>query len=247
MGDELDTVTSGAGDAEPSGRAGRSRPRDPETVGYAALLVTVLVSFAIQGVATPSAWEQVFVTILLGMTFMLALWLVHPRPHAYRAALVIVTATITLSVVEAANGVVDGRATRVANALLVGLAPPAVVLGVARNLRAKQRVTIDAVLGVISVYVLLGMAFAFVYGAIDHVGGSPFFAQHEPATVSHCLYFSFTTLATVGYGDFTARTNLGHTLSVSEALVGQIYLVTIVSLIVSNLGRRREPSVSQAQ
>jgi hypothetical protein len=53
------------------------------------------------------------------------------------------------------------------------------------------------------------------------------------------LYYSFTTLTTVGYGDFTARTNLGHTLSVSEALTGQIYLVTIVSLVVANLGRRR--------
>ena len=49
------------------------------------------------------------------------------------------------------------------------------------------------------------------------------------------MYFSFTTLATVGYGDFVAEANLGHTLSILEALIGQIYLVTIVSLIVSNL------------
>jgi len=39
----------------------------------------------------------------------------------------------------------------------------------------------------------------------------------------------------VGYGDITAATELGHTLAVLEALVGQIYLVTIVSLIVTNL------------
>ena len=57
--------------------------------------------------------------------------------------------------------------------------------------------------------------------------------------MSQCLYFSFTTLTTVGYGDLTARTDLGHTLAVFEALIGQIYLVTVVSLIVSNLGRAR--------
>ena len=68
---------------------------------------------------------------------------------------------------------------------------------------------------------------------------SPFFAGGQLATVPHCLYFSFTSLTTVGYGDFTARTNLGHTLAVSEALLGQIYLVTVVSLIVANLGRSR--------
>jgi hypothetical protein len=56
--------------------------------------------------------------------------------------------------------------------------------------------------------------------------------------VSRCQYFSFTTLATVGYGDLTARSNFGHTLSVFEAVIGQVYLVTVVSLIVGNLGRR---------
>ena len=86
-------------------------------------------------------------------------------------------------------------------------------------------------------YVLVGMAFGFLYGAIDNLGGDPFFAGGESASVAHCLYFSLTTLATVGYGDFVARTNLGHTLSVSEAMIGQIYLVTVVSLIVSNLRR----------
>jgi hypothetical protein len=83
------------------------------------------------------------------------------------------------------------------------------------------------------------MFFAFIYGTIDRFGGDPFFAGGQSATVANCLYFSFSSLTTAGYGDFTARTNLGHTLSVSEALLGQIYLVTIVSLIVANLGRGR--------
>ena len=100
-----------------------------------------------------------------------------------------------------------------------------------------------AVMGVLSLYMLIGMSFAFTYGAIDRFGDDPFFADAGLATVSNCLYFSFTTLTTAGYGDFVAGTSLGHTLAVFEALIGQIYLVTVVSLIVSNLGRparRRE-------
>jgi hypothetical protein len=88
-------------------------------------------------------------------------------------------------------------------------------------------------------YILLGMFFAFTFGAIYHISGN-FFANGASATVAHCLYYSFTTLTTVGYGDLTAASNLGHTLSISEALMGQIYLVTVVSLIVSNLGRGRQ-------
>jgi Ion channel len=79
---------------------------------------------------------------------------------------------------------------------------------------------------------------ANAHRVIDRLG-SGFFANNATATPSHCLYFSFTTLTNVGYGDFTAASNLGHTLSVGQALLGQIYLVTIVSVLVSNLGRPR--------
>jgi ion channel len=218
--------------------------RRPGARRYALLLATIFAAFAIQGIANPAAWEQLLVTCLLGATLLLALWVAQARPALLRAAAITVVAMVLVSAVEAANGTVDGRAVRIANGLLVALAPPAIMVGVVRTLRAAQAVTLEAVFGVLSVYLLLGMFFAFVYGAIDHLGGHPFFAQGDPATVSRCLYFSFTTIATVGYGDLTARTNLGHTLAVSEALLGQIYLVTIVSLIVANLGRRRDPSAA---
>ena len=54
--------------------------------------------------------------------------------------------------------------------------------------------------------------------------------------MSNCLYFSFTTLTTVGFGDLAPRSDLGRTLAVFEALIGQIYMVTVVSLIVGHLG-----------
>jgi hypothetical protein len=183
--------------------------------------------------------EEVLVSVLLGATLLLALWAADSKPRIMWPAVVIVVVLILTSIIEAANGNVDGGATRIANALLVGLAPPAIIIGVICSLRTRQAVTLEAVFGVLCVYILLGMFFASVYGTIDRFGGDPFFAGGQSATVARCLYFSFTSLTTAGYGDFTARTNLGHTLSVSEALLGQIYLVTVVSLIVANLGRSR--------
>ena len=47
------------------------------------------------------------------------------------------------------------------------------------------------------------------------------------------LYFSYTTLTTVGFGDLTAGTDLGRMLAVVEALMGQLYLVTVVAFIVA--------------
>jgi hypothetical protein len=221
-----------------AGRAGQA-----SAVGgrerYGLLLAAIVVAFALQGVAAPDQAEEIIISSLLGVTLLLSLWCAEARPIIVRVAALVVAALILVSILETILGTPGGGAVRVTNALLVLLAPPAVIVGVIRNLRAKQAVTLEAVFGVLCVYLLIGMLFAFVYGAIDHLGGSPFFAGGQPATVASCLYYSFTTLTTVGYGDFTARTNVGHTLSVSEALVGQIYLVTVVSLIVANLGRSR--------
>jgi hypothetical protein len=211
---------------------------------YGLLLLATSASLAVQGIADPGPVQQVVVTALAGASLLLAFWSANVTPRIMRAAVALTGAALGLSVVHAAGGEIGDGAARAANALLLAVGPPAVAIGVVRNLRAAGEVRLDAVLGVLSLYMLIGMAFGFVYGAIDHFGGGPFFAGREPATVAHCLYFSFTTLATVGYGDFVARSDLGHTLAVSEALIGQIYLVTVVSLIVSNLRpsrRTREP------
>ena len=85
------------------------------------------------------------------------------------------------------------------------------------------------------------MFFAFVFGAVDNLGDEPFFAQGVAATPQRCSYFSFSTLTTVGFGDLTARGDLGRTLAVLEALIGQLYLVTVVSVGVSNLAPRVRP------
>ena len=129
---------------------------------------------------------------------------------------------------------------RLASGLLIAVAPPAIAIGVVHGLRARGRTTVQAVLGVLCLYLLIGMICSFVYGAIDHLGAAPVFANDVTATTAHCLYFSFATLTTVGYGDVTTRSDLGHTLAVSEALVGQIYLVTVVALLVSDLAQRRD-------
>jgi hypothetical protein len=204
---------------------------------YGLLLVATVLSLAVQGAVAPGPLQQVVVTALAGASLLLALRAANLSRRLMAVAAGLAVAVLVLSLVRAtAGGVGDGTA-RAANALLIALGPPAVAVGLVRDLRSSGQVRLESVIGVLSLYMLIGMAFGFLYGAIDRLGGDPFFAGGDPATVSHCLYFSFTTLATVGYGDLVARSDLGHTLAVSEALIGQIYLVTVVSLIVSNLGR----------
>jgi hypothetical protein len=83
------------------------------------------------------------------------------------------------------------------------------------------------------------MLFAFLYGAIGYLGSDPFFAQANNPSSAEYLYFSFITLTTVGYGDYTAAGDLGRSLASIEALLGQLYLVTIVATIVSRMAYAR--------
>ncbi len=208
---------------------------------YARLLAVIVAAFLIEGIATPGRWELAILALLLGSTLLLAMHASKVRSEVFRIAAGLVIVVAVFSLVQAVVGEIDERLVKLANALVVVFGPPVILLGVLRRMRETRSVPVDAVLGVLCIYLLLGMFFASVFGALDHIGGKGFFAQGVPATIPHCTYFSFTTLATIGYGDLTAATNLGHTLSVSEGLLGQVYLVTVVSLIVGNLGRRRPP------
>ena len=185
----------------------------------------------------PGDLQRAVGTVLIGATLMLALYAAELPRRLLRVAaalILIIVAGVVIASVAGKGTTVAGIAA-IANGLLVAFAPPAVVIGVLRNLRATGTVTVTVVAGVLCLYLLVGLFFAFTYIAIQNLGGAPFFSNGAAATSSRSVYFSFVTMTTVGYGDFTARTNLGHTLAVSEALLGQIYLVTVVAAIVSRL------------
>ncbi len=97
--------------------------------------------------------------------------------------------------------------------------------------------------GVLCVYLLIGSAFAFAYGIVSAVENGPFFAQQPDGDISDFLYFSFVTLTTTGYGDLTAAQDFGRSLAITEALIGQIYLVTVVALIVGEPRQRAAGAV----
>jgi len=227
MNDELPLTTTDEG-----------HPTQRQLRSYGLLFLVTLASIGVQGIARTGDGVSLLVTALAGASLVLAFEAARMPRWTVRVAAAVGTVVVLLGVLRITAGGIGEGAARTMNAALLAFGPPAITVGIVRDLRTSGRVRLEAVMGVLSLYMLLGLTFAFVYGAVDQLGGAPFFADGRDATVSNCVYFSFTTLATVGYGDLVARTNLGHTLAVYEMLIGQIFLVTVVSLIVSNLGRR---------
>jgi hypothetical protein len=204
------------------------------------------VLFLMLGIAPGGPWQDALITALAAATLIFALRAGDVTPRVTAVVTVFATGLAIAVAVLAAAGAETGTAARFAAGALVFLAPPAIAVGVVRGLRERGGATVQAIMGVLCIYLLMGMFYAFLYGLIDRLGGAPFFNGGTSANASHCLYFSFTTLTTVGYGDLTARTDLGHTLAVTESLFGQVYLVTVVAVLVSGLTRRPAPSGSDA-
>jgi hypothetical protein len=121
--------------------------------------------------------------------------------------------------------------------LLVVAVPVAIVSA----LRDARTVTIQAVFGAIAIYLIVGLAFALAANLSARISGDAYFAQVRTASLSQYVYFSYVTLATLGYGDLTPATAVGRLLAVFETIAGSLYLVTAVSLIVSRVGAERRP------
>ena len=100
-------------------------------------------------------------------------------------------------------------------------------------------ISTETVLGAICVYLLIGFSFSFIYSGVAYVSSTPFFAGLSEASSNDYLFFSYSTLTTVGYGNLVPAGSVGQTFAMLEALFGQIYLVIVVARLVSLWGQER--------
>jgi hypothetical protein len=100
------------------------------------------------------------------------------------------------------------------------------------------KVTSDKIYGAICAYLLLGYGWAFAYSVIEEVQPGSFTSlnsdwPHDLVNrVMQMRYFSFVTLATVGYGDIVPHTPMARTMALLEAMLGQFYLVALIGRLV---------------
>ena len=202
---------------------------------YGLLLILILLSLLTTAIVGEGNWGRVVITAVTGATTLFAFWTSRPGVAVLRVVGVVVALGLVAAIASAVgSGTELDHVGRIALALITAATP----ITVGRRLLRHQRIQGSTILGALCIYLLLGQFFAYLFSAIGAFN-KPFFVQDTNPTLVDYLYFSYTTQTTVGYGDFTAAQNLGRMLAISEALAGQLYLVTVIALLVSNLGRSR--------
>lgn len=215
------------------------RPRGMLLGSYALLLfvliVYVVVYPALREAGVRASWiaDFVFPVILLStLVGAVERW----RP------LIVLVALGALALLFDVTLLGPSGAARVVLQCSLRIALLLVVIGIIlRHVLRSGDITGDKILGAFCAYLLLGLAWGHGYMILEAVqpdsfllpdsplaGGDAFGKQQGPST-----YYSFVTLATLGYGDITPVRPLARSLSVLEAVSGQFYIAVIIAYLVA--------------
>jgi hypothetical protein len=221
--------------------------RSPYVDRFGAVLTLTgiaVVTLSLTGLAKPGGGlvgnvGTALTTVIVGLTLLLALrasgvarrwlWVADVVLGLFMAAAVF-GAVVTLAAANPAE--VELSIAPDLWVVLSVLAPVVIV----RRLLQHREVTTRTLAGAISAYLLIPVAFQFVFLFTDGLLPNGFFGSPRSATAF--MYFSLTTVTTVGYGDLAPASDVGRLLAVVEALIGQVFLVTFVAMLVGLLGVR---------
>ena len=211
------------------------RPDQVATHRYGRVLAaTAIVVVAV--IALPDDEFGRGVSLVL-QALLLTMVTIAARDATSRVLTAIALAATAFGAISAVGGHVPIWAVLGLSSALIAAMIYTLASGLVEHVRSAG-VTVQAVAGGLATYLLVGLAFADLIGAVAGAAAGPFFAQGTDGTSGERVYYSFVSLTTTGFGDLTPRTEVGRALAVLEVLMGQIYLVVVVALLVGNLRRR---------
>ncbi|HEY1232655.1 MAG TPA: ion channel [Candidatus Binatia bacterium] len=199
---------------------------------YTILFYTLLATMVAAPVLTALELSGALIDLLLAASLIAAVMPV--RSGASRWTLLILTVVSWL-----AREVTAWFQHPALSAVTLGLWIAIALFAAAAALRfAMSGDSIDAehLYAALSAYMLAGIFFGVFYWAIEQLGPGNFSAGTEFSRMS-ALYFSFITLATLGYGDIVPRSDVARGLAIVEAVGGQLFLAVLVARLVALYGR----------
>jgi ion channel len=225
--------TDGAGVAEatalaPQGASGGRLSALVSTRSFGIVLLLLVISYA--GSVSLSLHKAASIVIAIQLvTVWFALHVAGARKTVRYTAFVLMAYAAIAGVWGAFIDAEGPWWVYLASGLLYLIAPFAII----RNVAMRPRVDREGIVGAISAYVFIGMAFAFLFRTVALAQSGAFFGTNGDGSMAETLFFSFTTLTTVGYGNLVPAANPGQSFAVIEMVLGPLFLIMALGKIVA--------------
>jgi hypothetical protein len=218
----------------------------PAQFRYGVVFLTVLMLLVFEIAAPDADWARAINIALAGAALSVTVATSRERGEVRRRQAVIVGALALVVVIGVASGLFSTGLTFLVFTFLLAAIPVGLVGGLSRLIRDRG-VTVQAVAGALAIYLVVGLLFAAAIAFVASVESGSYFKQAASVSNGVRVYYSFTVLTTTGFGDYTAAQPVGHALAVLEMLTGQLYLVTVIGIVVGNFAGRRSRSDAQTR
>jgi len=199
---------------------------------YSLLFYSLILSLAAVPVLTTFGREARGIETVLAINVLAAAIAANRGP--------LLKAVVALVLLSAGGHLLASRfGNEAARMTMLGLWSAIAVFSAAKALHhalSAKHVDREHVNAVLSAYLLAGIFFGVFYSVIEHFAPGSFAVSNPAAAglrIPEAIYFSFVTLATVGYGDITPVSSAARGLAVIEAIGGQLYLAALVARLVS--------------
>jgi hypothetical protein len=204
---------------------------------YAVLFYSLLLMLVLTPIAAALGLPQNMIRLLCGFALVAAVMPNETGRNRYLLLAVIVIIVIVRFASERDD-------VPISPGSMLGLYGAIGLLAAAAALKiviTSRRVSAEVVYAALSTYLLAGIFFGQLHLAVEtYWPGS--YGGPSPFTEVSSLYFSFVTLATLGYGDFLPKSDLARGLTVFEVIGGQLYLGVMVARLIGLFPTARDDS-----
>jgi voltage-gated potassium channel len=216
-----------------------NRIRNTKPDNYAFLLCGLLLLFLLMPLlhSSPGMSGDPFV-MRIGLQagycglMLLGIWSLHRHNKLFRLGMALTVLSLVFTVIDIIyTNIVFSLCLRLAVLSFSAISAVIVVKHVFRSATVDR----NLLFGAICVYLLMGFIWAILYGFITQFWPGSFNGMESPGgtvTMDNLLYYSFVTMAGLGYGDITPVAPLARTLAYMEVIAGQLYIAIMLAGLV---------------
>ena len=204
---------------------------------YAILFYALLITLLIAPVITTFGLPAVLLRFFLAASLFAAV-----MPNATRRTRITLAAVVLVLV--AARWLTDFGVVPLnpgVMQVLIGLVGLVAAAGALRFMVRSREIDSETLYAALGTYLLAGVFFGQIYWAIESIRPGSLTGP-DPVNEISAIYYSFVTLATLGYGDFLPRSDIARGLAVFEVIGGQLYLAVMVARLIGLFAAKQEES-----